>query len=406
MSTLPGIRDYPEEAALEPSTARHSLVVHTEKTAENMDGYCLEKFNEALQYETISAAMPKTLAAADIPQCECGSACILRQHLDPAYQGMCMWVCSLGTCMIWQPATESETPGTKGAPSGFGAASSSTGGLHSVPQDFNVERVDACVESNDVSGFWADVGKIAHDLDDETARVLTVNFDVPNCACGVPVGCMLCTVTGAMFFSCKDKTCVYLQKSDQCAEIGDMDIGQWCKLGESMVDRYTTLQYAMRWLGYTFSKKYWRTFLDRLPTCDYEKGSYQMPPGKEYSGFLSYRGGSGRFAIQSAFCIQFNLMPGFYFLFIVCPIIAICLTFVKDTCAEGYNASRAWLVWSNGCQDPTKYRSWFIFRSFGPAVVVLIVVFWHPTFSWFYRHHKLFIDKLKNSCFLVSTESP
>ena len=74
------------------------------------------------------------------------------------------------------------------------------------------------------------------DVDEETAGVLTVNFDVPNCSCGVPVGCMLCCITGALFFKCKNKTCVYLEKSNQCAEIGDMDIGQWCKMGKSEVE--------------------------------------------------------------------------------------------------------------------------------------------------------------------------
>ena len=396
--------------------ARHTLDLQAiGEEVQNNESYCQDKFNESLQYETISASFPDSLPLTDVPRCSCGAACSLRQHLDPEYRGMCMWVCSLGTCMYWAPATALPTTHRDDCDYDYddGDADHENsahyfggGGDHDVfrlsadvtDDDFDVALVETLVQSNNTAGFWSEVDKIAMDLDAETAGILTSNVDMPKCDCGLPAGCMLCRVTGVLFFTCQKKSCMFLieGQGDLLQEIGEMDIGQRNKMGESTLDRHTTLQYAMRWLGYTFSQKYWRSFSKRSPTCDYEKGSYQMHPGQEYSGFLSYRGGSGRFAIQSALCGQFNLMPGFYFLVIACPIIAICLSFVKDTCADGYNASRAWLVWSNGCQEPDINRQWFLFRGFGPVILVLIVVFWHPTFSWFYRNHKLFIDKLKN----------
>ena len=172
-----------------------------------------------------------------------------------------------------------------------------------------------------------------------------------------------------------------------------MDVGQFIPIGEAVLDRYTTLQYGMRWFGYTFTEKFWAHLAWQQPDCDYEEGSIPLKPGEEYSGFLSYRGGSGRWAIQASLCASFNIMPAFYFMVVFCPLVAIGLSFIPDICDSSNKDTWRWLVWANGCDSYPSQRMWFIFRSYARAIVVLMILFWHPVFSRFYRGQRFFIDK-------------
>jgi hypothetical protein len=176
---------------------------------------------------------------------------------------------------------------------------------------------------------------------------------------------------------------------------GQMDIGQFIKFGDSILDRYTNLQYGMRWFGYSFSEKFWKRLSRQPDDADFHKGAFQIEPGEEYSGFLSYRGGSGCWSIQTGLCGEFNEVSGFYFMVVFCPILAIGLSQIPDICESPNVATWVtdWLVFGAGCSYPNEDRSWFIFRSYGRAILIVLVVFWHPMFSWLYFRQKLFIDK-------------
>ena len=69
------------------------------------------------------------------------------------------------------------------------------------------------------------------------------------------------------------------------------------------------------------------------------------------------------------------------------------LAFVYDLCDVDDYSDREWAIYGNSCERQPADRSWFIFRPYAAPIVVLIVLFWHPTFSWFYRHQRYFLDK-------------
>ena len=172
-----------------------------------------------------------------------------------------------------------------------------------------------------------------------------------------------------------------------------MDIGQVIQFSGSTIDRYTTLGWAMRWFGLTFSKKFWHYLTETDPGGDFPEGSYQVEPGDEYQGFISYRGSTGRFPLQLALCSQFNFMPALYFMYIACPILVALISLIPDPCNwENYKAVD-WLTWQSPCEKQPNQRSWFIFRMLAGPILILIALFWHPVFSWFYRGQKYFVDK-------------
>ena len=171
-------------------------------------------------------------------------------------------------------------------------------------------------------------------------------------------------------------------------------IGQIVQFGDSNLDRYTTLQHAMRWFGQTFSVQFWDWLKDRPADADYPKGSFQLDRDEEYTGFFSYRGGSGRWVLQSTLCAQFNFAPAMYFLIVFCSLLALGLSFIPDVCESSNASSWKWLLFADSCNVPNAQRSWFIFPFYARAVVIVIILFWHPMFSWFYRGQKWFVDKL------------
>ena len=235
-------------------------------------------------------------------------------------------------------------------------------------------------------------------FDPDSQQTLLRNVNVPQCHCGKPCSLVACKYTGALFFVCSDRACIFILTHEEAPRIGALDVGQHVRFGESHLDRYTTLQYGMRWFGYTFSRPFW-VLLSRQPKdADYLEGSFEISPGEEYTGFVSYRGGSGRLVLQTTLCGQFNTAATFYFFVVVCPILALCLSQIPDVCESSNASTWKWLVFADGCSQPNVDRSWFIFRAYMPAVFVFLILFWRPVFSFLYCGQKLFIDKLKNSC--------
>jgi hypothetical protein len=55
-----------------------------------------------------------------------------------------------------------------------------------------------------------------------------------------------------------------------------MDLGQVLKLGESSVDRFTTLRYVLRRFGYSFGGKFWDELSGKRPDADFPEGSSQL----------------------------------------------------------------------------------------------------------------------------------
>ena len=147
----------------------------------------------------------------------------------------------------------------------------------------------------EVHDFWTRVEEIMAFPDEHTQQLLIGHAPVRKCVCGVPCSIVVCKITGDIFWTCAPKKCFYLLFSQRRQKIGDMDVGQLVGFGDSRIDRYTTHQHIMKWFGYSFSKKFFLWLLGRPADADFPPGSYQVERRQEYDGFISYRGGTGRF---------------------------------------------------------------------------------------------------------------
>jgi hypothetical protein len=334
-------------------------------------------------------------AEADRGECECDEPCALRSHNDPQYEGSCLWVCAHGNCMVWEDAgIVLHLNGD--APENVSILSvSADSQCDEFTQDkVVVDQLKNWMAAGDHDAVFNMQAELAIELHADAEQTLTRNLSVPECDCKQAAKAVLDKVTGGIFFVCRNRACFFVWHcQEEAPDIGKMDIGQFLGLGESILDKYTNLQYGMRWFGYTYSKRFWNRLCHKPADSDYHHGAFQLDPGDEYSGFLSYRGGSGRWYIQTTLCGEFNTAPGFYFLVVFCPIVALGLSFIPDVCDSKNVDSWQWLVFSDGCAYPVSDRSWFIFRSYGRSILAVIILFWHPIFSWFYRGQKLFIDK-------------
>jgi hypothetical protein len=96
--------------------------------------------------------------------------------------------------------------------------------------------------------------------------------------CGVPMRLLACQVTADLFWGCSLMQCrtVTLGLRRHDAKIAQMDLGQVLKLGESSVDRFTTLRYVLRRFGYSFGGTFWDELSGKRPDADFPEGSSQL----------------------------------------------------------------------------------------------------------------------------------
>jgi hypothetical protein len=348
---------------------------------------CQERFNFFLHHYTTREECPPGVIA---PPCECGIPSDLRREFEDF---ICLWVCAGGKCMSSEEAgyfkdgefVEISTHFINTAASG-----------DDLDAEARIALLEGMVQSGDTENYWDSVLAQAIVLDAGAERALTFDLDVAECDCGQPCQTVVEKVSGGLFGICRDRKCffVYTYQEEELPKIKNMDVGQFLSIGQCTLDRYTTLHYAMRWCGNTFSQSFWNWLCHRAVDADYPKGSFQLDVGEEYTGFISYRGGSGRWRIWTTLCAEFNLAPAMYFVTIFCSLVAVCLSFVPDVCESSNASSLEWLVFADGCERPNSDRSWFIFRSYARVIVFFIIFFWHPVFSRFYRGQKWFVDKL------------
>jgi hypothetical protein len=331
-------------------------------------------------------------ADLDIPECECDEPCALRSHNDPQCEGTCLWVCASSKCMVLEDTSIVFNAGFSTRLSDLSMSSDSD--TEADQYKSVADQLRDSIVAGDSDAFCSLYAGLAIELPTDAEQTLTRNLRVPECYCQEIAQTVIDKVTGGIFFVCRNRACYFVSHcAEELPDIGKMDIGQFLGLGDSILDKYTNLQYGMRWFGYTFSKRFWSELSHQPTDSDYHHGAFQLEPGEEYTGFLSYRGGSGRWYIQTTLCGEFNTAPAFYFMVVFCPIVALGLSFIPDVCESSNASSWEWLVFSDGCSYEAWERSWFIFRSYGRSILAIIILFWHPIFSWFYRGQKLFIDK-------------
>jgi hypothetical protein len=324
-------------------------------------------FNKAIAEETESAEVPEDL---EVPVCDCGVPCVYRQYnADPTST---MWVCSLCQCMFFQALTSLKVIET---PAGDAV----------IANMFNDQNLES---------FWATVGKQMAFPAKQTIDLLLGTVDSSRrCVCDQPCTICICSVTGAVFWVCKTQTCFYILPFDekQIRLIDNMDVGQLVPFGDSTIDRYTTLGHMMKWFGYSFSVEFFAQLNAREPDADYPKGSFLINPGQQFDGFISYRGGTGRYPLFFTLLGLFNLFPAVVFLYVVCPLFMIPMAYAYDLCEA--DDPQTWLIFANSCDRAPNARSWFVFRPYAPSVIVLIVLFWHPVMSFAYANRRYFLDK-------------
>ena len=147
----------------------------------------------------------------------------------------------------------------------------------------------------------------------------------------------------------------------------------------------------MKWFGYSFSFEFLCQLNDREPDSDYPEGSFPVDPGQQYDGFISYRGGAGRYPLYITLLALFNLFPAVVFFCVVCPLAMIPMAYTYDLCTN--DDPPLWLIFGNSCDRQEADRSWFVFRPYAPSFIILIVLFWHPVMSFAYANRRYFLDK-------------
>ena len=335
------------------------------------DAYHLASFNRALREETILSDPP---VGEKAPSCECKSSCDFRKHIEDEQKFM--WVCGTGRCMYFSAYNPTGEPW-----SGIDADHLVLGNLFKQPGQQEVDE------------FWCAVRNMMAFPDDHTQMLLIGHAPPRKCVCGVSCSIVVCKITGDIFFICAQLRCFYLLFSQRRQQIGDMDVGQICPLGESGIDRYTDLQFITSWFGKSFTKAFWTQLMSTPPDSNFPRGSFQMERGGEYDAFISYRGGAGRLPLYLTVLGLFNLFPAVVWLYVVCPLLMIPLAFVYDLCDVDDPSARQWAIYGNSCDRKSGDRSWFIFRPYAPPIVLLIVFLWHPFMSWAYGHQRFFLDK-------------
>ena len=248
-----------------------------------------------------------------------------------------------------------------------------------------------------VKMFWKKLSEFLVVPDEDLHQICVGAGHNHLCKCGEACNICLCTVTGDIYWRCRDEGCNYLEMCQDRNKLTGMDVGQILRFGESSIDRYTNLRYIMRSFGKSFGIPFWSMLSKRPQDADFVQGSYQMPYNGEYDCFISYRGASGRFPLQLTLCGYYNMLPALCIVIVFCPICVALMNLISNPCEwpeSSYDALK-WLTYGgNTCKLGIwkKTRTWFIFRAYIAPLIILTVLFWNPWFSRFSKK-KYFLDK-------------
>ena len=297
-----------------------------------IDDYVLEGFLCIAEKETVEIPIPR---GVEIPLCNCRYPCEYRQQRDAYERGdpdneQCFWFCSHKACTFWLLGD---------------------GSVYQVPErDADVEDSDVVAANHvlktnaiddqeaskwmnftiepdttpeQIAEYWDFLLSDCLTVPDEEIQLLLVGTGEHTKVCDCDLACNIgvCRNTADLFWICPAGTCVFIDFCNTQSKLTTLDVGQLLPFGESTMDRFTTLTYVMRWFGHAFSHKFWRKISSREPDADYLNGSRQMQPEEKYDFFISYRGSTGRWFLQICLCGYHNILPGFLFLFAICPIV-------------------------------------------------------------------------------------
>ena len=338
-----------------------------------IDPYAHEKFLFFILEETMLIEKDEGMVA---PPCHCGIECDLHKVTETKEE---VWICSEASCMYYQPCGLDNNDGSVDE-------LAIDAGETEVPPQFNT-----------VEEFWDYFDKMITTPEKEIVDFLisTQNKKIGLCQCGVPATIGICLVTGDLFWCCEPRTCLTVERCENQdnVNLNQLDIGQVLKFGESYLDRYTTLRYVMRWLGYSFSVPFFTSLNERGESADFPTGSTQITElGVEYDSFISYRGAAGRFRLFLTLASHFNLLPVLIFMYLVCPTITGFLNFVHDPCPyliDGTNSTGvgdifaqpngtigdlSWATYGNICAIHSDARMWYLFRAYVAPIVVFCVL--------------------------------
>eukprot|EP00400_MALV-I_sp_L67-5_P000733 gene733-140_t len=243
----------------------------------------------------------------------------------------------------------------------------------------------------------------------DVAAVLTASLDVPRCKCGHICVLVLDANADGLFFKCPTETCRDITMCEVRPMAADVDIGQIYPLGETerKFDRYTNPAYLTRFMGYSFTQKFYKTLLNRSKSEGFPSGSYPIPKGEhiEYSVFVSYQGATNALVQHLALCGHWNVLPALIVLIAVYPFVVLGMSFVKQPCQSGsvpdlfllrpnLDVSVAQLSQTDTvCEIQEWYQAWFVFVPWGTAVLAFLIYFWNPVFSWVRGRYPIFFDK-------------
>jgi hypothetical protein len=185
-------------------------------------------------------------------------------------------------------------------------------------------------EEQDLDEFWAVVHGYMECLDMEMVPPVLLESR-PNCYCSPEsesgnlsiLG--QCKFSGDYYWRCDSEKCNFVQFADIAdasppTAMTRFDFGKYYPLGTSIIDRYTNLDHLMAWCGHVFTKRFLVKLLARNdPPTTFPAGSYEIAPGDEYDGFISYRGSTNAAWLWLTLCAEHNLFFCLVLVVIILP---------------------------------------------------------------------------------------
>eukprot|EP00400_MALV-I_sp_L67-5_P000140 gene140-458_t len=378
--------------------------VRQDSAAAQNNVHAVQAFTRAIVDETEPIETPADIGAA-LQKCDCGFPCELRRFFFNNIEYH-MMVCAGRKCMTWLTFREIYPDGTVVTASANTAAQNATSSSSATTTKPPPKKKAPVFNRNDpiekqLKDFWADAWIDGIVVEDSAARVMEIFVgEAPTCDCNKPARLVASRFTSDLFWACQNESCFFAvfcrARPDACS----FDLGQFTPLGYSVLDRHTTFTRIMGWFGYSFTKRFATALHSRPSDCKrkWPRGSYPIEATPEASKilsrkkhdiqfdyFVSYRGASNAFLLYSAFCAFLNFLPAFITLMVVFLLIMLTLWAIEDPCSAGVPE-----VFLGGCD--TDDRSWFVFVPYGGLILVLVILFFNPAFSFLWGR-KIFMDK-------------